>query len=87
MSQDGLFFRAAGELNRARVPAWSLVAQGIWSAALILPRTYDPATGSYGNLYSNLLEYVISAALLFYILTIAGVMAVARHTPVGGPSV
>jgi basic amino acid/polyamine antiporter, APA family len=39
----------------------------------VLPRTYDSATGKYGNLYSNLLDYVISAALIFYILTIAGV--------------
>jgi basic amino acid/polyamine antiporter, APA family len=38
-----------------------------------LPRTYNPATGQYGNLYSNLLDYVISAALVFYILTIAAV--------------
>ena len=44
----------------------------IWAAVLVLPRTYDPATQKYGNLYSNLLDYVISAALLFYILTIAG---------------
>ncbi len=47
--------------------------QGIWSAVLALIRTYQPATGAYGNLYSNLLDYVISAALIFYILTIAGV--------------
>ena len=40
---------------------------------LVLPRTYDAATQTYGNLYSNLLDYVISAALIFYILTIAGV--------------
>jgi APA family basic amino acid/polyamine antiporter len=39
----------------------------------VLPRTYDPATGAYGNLYGSLLDYVVSAALLFYILTIAGV--------------
>src|SRR5437016_1432434 len=69
MARDGLFFARAGELNRARVPGWSLVMQGIWSAALVLPRTYDPATRQYGSLYSNLLDYVISAALLFYILT------------------
>jgi APA family basic amino acid/polyamine antiporter len=41
---------------------------------LILPRTYNSATHSYGSLYSNLLDYVISAALIFYILTIAGVL-------------
>jgi APA family basic amino acid/polyamine antiporter len=74
MARDGLFFRAAGELNKARVPGWALMVQGVWSAILILPRTYDPATGEYGNLYSNLLDYIMSAALLFYILTIAGVV-------------
>lgn len=73
MARDRLFFSRAQNLNRARVPGWSLVAQGLWSALLVLPRTYDAATGQYGNLYSNLLDYVISAALLFYILTIAAV--------------
>src|SRR5205823_4763148 len=73
MAKDKLFFARAGTLNRAKVPGWSLLVQGIWSAALVLPRTYDPSTGQYGNLYSNLLDYVISAALLFYILTIAAV--------------
>ena len=74
MARDGLFFRRAGELNRAHVPAWSLAVQGIWASLLVLPRTYDPATHTYGNLYSNLLDYVISAALIFYILTIVAVV-------------
>jgi len=78
MAKDGLFFAKAGVLNRSRVPGWSLVVQGIWSAALVLPRTYNPATRQYGNLYSNLLDYVISAALLFYILTIAGIFRLRR---------
>jgi APA family basic amino acid/polyamine antiporter len=81
MAKDGLFFRQAGVLNEARVPGWSLVVQGIWAAVLVLPRTYDPATKQYGNLYSNLLDYVISAALLFYILTIAGVFQLRRNRP------
>jgi len=72
MAQDGLFFRRAGILNQARVPGWALALQCVWSLFLVLPRTYDKATGQYGNLYSNLLDYVISAALLFYILTVAG---------------
>ena len=72
MARDGLFFRAAGRLNPARVPGWGLLLQGAWAAALVLPRTYDPEKQKYGNLYSNLLDYVISAALIFYILTIAG---------------
>ena len=73
MAKDKLFFDRAGELNKAGVPAWALLLQGIWAAFLVLPRTYNPETKAYGNLYSNLLDYVISAALIFYILTIAGV--------------
>jgi APA family basic amino acid/polyamine antiporter len=73
MARDHLFFRSAGQLNAFRVPGWGLAIQGVWAAALVLPRTYDPATRAYGNLYSNLLDYIVSAALVFYILTIAGV--------------
>jgi len=81
MARDGLFFTRAAELNSARVPAWGLVFQGIWAAALVLPRTFNPATGQYGNLYGNLLDYVVSAALLFYILTIAGVFRLRATRP------
>ncbi len=73
MARDGLFFRGAYTLNREKVPARALVMQGLWAGALVLPRTYDSATGNYGNVYSNLLDYVISAALIFYMLTIAGI--------------
>ncbi len=81
MARDGVFFRGAGQLNRARVPSRALLLQGIWAAALVLPRTYDPSTGKYGNLYGNLLDYVISAALIFYILTIAGVFRLRAIQP------
>jgi APA family basic amino acid/polyamine antiporter len=81
MARDGLFFRPAARLNAAKVPAWGLVLQGVWSAFLVLPRTYNAATRTYGNLYSNLLDYVISAALIFYILTIAGVFRLRRTRP------
>jgi APA family basic amino acid/polyamine antiporter len=81
MARDGLFFRSAGTLNTAKVPAWGLVLQGLWASALVLPRTYNTTTGAYGNLYSNLLDYVISAALIFYILTIAGVFRLRRTRP------
>jgi len=81
MAQDGLFFRRAGVLNRARVPGWALRLQCFWSLVLVLPRTYYPATRTYGNLYSNLLDYVISAALLFYILTVAGLFRLRRTQP------
>lgn len=81
MARDGLFFRAASRLNRVKVPGWSLWVQGAWAAFLVLPRTYSPATHEYGNLYSNLLDYVISAALIFYILTIAGLIRLRRLRP------
>jgi APA family basic amino acid/polyamine antiporter len=81
MARDGLFFTAAGQLNAGRVPGWGLVLQGIWAGFLVLARTYDPATRAYGNLYNNLLDYIISAALIFYILTIAAVFRLRRTRP------
>ena len=60
--------------------------QGIWAAVLVLPRTIkgtDPATGqlTYGSLYGDLLTYVISAALIFYILTIFGIFMLRKRRP------
>ncbi|MFL6417616.1 MAG: APC family permease [Bryobacteraceae bacterium] len=81
MAQNGLFLRSAATLNKAKVPGRSLLVQGIWAAALVLPRTFTAGTGQYGNLYSNLLDYVISAALIFYILTIAGVIRLRITNP------
>jgi basic amino acid/polyamine antiporter, APA family len=81
MACDGLFFRRAGTLNEARVPAWGLLLQCVWASVLVIPRTFDPTTGQYGNLYGNLLDYIISAALLFYVLTIAAVFRLRRTMP------
>jgi APA family basic amino acid/polyamine antiporter len=81
MARQRLFFPFAGKLNQASVPASSLKLQGVWAALLVLPRTYDPATRTWGNLYSNLLEYVISAALIFYVLTVAGVFRLRTTQP------
>ena len=81
MARDGLFFRRAATLNGARVPGASLMMQGAWACFLVLVRTYNPSTGAFGNLYSNLLDYVVSAALLFYILTIAGVFRLRSLRP------
>jgi APA family basic amino acid/polyamine antiporter len=77
LARDGLLFRAMGRLNSARVPAVGLAAQGIWASLLVLPRTYNGK--EFGNLYGDLLNYVISAALLFYILTIVGLFRL-RYT-------
>jgi basic amino acid/polyamine antiporter, APA family len=81
MARDGLFFRRAGAVNRAHVPGASLIMQGTWASFLVLVRTYNPATGTFGSLYSNLLDYVVSADLIFYILTIAAVFRLRRIRP------
>ena len=85
MARDGLFFRRVGELNKQHVPAWGLIIQGIWAGVLVLPRTVKVdaagAVTGYGNLYGNLLDYVISAALIFYILTILGIFVLRWKRP------
>src|SRR5690348_8344226 len=80
MARDGLFFRRVAELNKCRVPAWGLLIQGFWAGFLVLPRVVK-ADGTYGNLYGNLLDWVISAALIFYILTIAGIFVLRWKRP------
>jgi APA family basic amino acid/polyamine antiporter len=85
MARDGLFFRRVGTLNKNHVPSWGLIIQGIWAGVLVLPRTVKTdasgAVTGYGNLYGNLLDYVISAALIFYILTIIGIFVLRRKRP------
>ncbi len=84
MAKDGLFFRKTGLLNAKRVPAAGLVLQGVWTCFLILPRTrkLDAAGAvSYGNLYGTLLDYVVFAVLIFYVLTIAGIFVLRRKMP------
>jgi APA family basic amino acid/polyamine antiporter len=86
MARDGLFFRSVANLNRMHVPAWGLLFQGVWASLLVLPRTVtgtDKQTGepTYGSLYGDLLDYVISAALIFYILTIAGIFRLRQTRP------
>jgi APA family basic amino acid/polyamine antiporter len=80
MARDGLFFPAVAKLNRADVPGVSLALQAVWAGLLVLLTTYSPVTG-FGNLYSDLLEYIISAALMFYILTIAAVTVLRKKRP------
>jgi basic amino acid/polyamine antiporter, APA family len=92
MARDGLFFRPAGRLNRFHVPAVGLALQCAWASLLVVPRTrLRDASGAplldaagaprYGNLYTNLLEYVIFAVLLFYVITLAGLFVLRRKRP------
>jgi APA family basic amino acid/polyamine antiporter len=84
MAKDGLFFRSTGTLNRKGVPATALVFQGIWITVLILLRTrHVDSSGvvTYGNLYSDLLDYVVFSVLIFYVLTIAGIFVLRAKRP------
>ena len=85
MARDGLFFRGVARLNRRQVPAMALVAQGLWASLLTLPRTIatEPITGAvtYGNVYTQLLEYIISVDLVFYVLMVGAVIVLRRKAP------
>lgn len=70
MARDGLFFRPAGRLSDKGVPAWALGIQAVWASLLTL-------SGTYGNL----LDYVIFAALLFYVLTIGAIFVLRKQRP------
>jgi APA family basic amino acid/polyamine antiporter len=89
MARDNLFFKRVGFLNQRHVPAIALVMQGIWAAFLTLPRTVinttDEKTGaavvSYGNVYTQLLEYIVSADLIFYALMVGAVIVMRKKAP------
>jgi APA family basic amino acid/polyamine antiporter len=71
MAKDGLFFSSVATVHpKYHTPAISLLVQAVWAGILTL-------TGSY----SELLEYVIFAVVLFYILTIAGIFRLRRTRP------
>jgi len=70
MARDGLFFASVGRLNQYGAPAAALWVQGIWASILCL-------SGRYGDL----LDYVVFAVLLFYILTIVGIFRLRRTRP------
>ena len=79
------FFARVGTVNARRVPAVALVIQGVWAALLTLPRTVTraPQTGApvYGNVYTQLLEYIVSADLVFYALMVGAVIVLRRKRP------
>ncbi|MDT5060721.1 MAG: hypothetical protein QOH63_1180 [Acidobacteriota bacterium] len=89
MARDRLFFSRLGTVNRQHVPAIALITQGIWACLLTLPRTEtgitDAATGAvtytYGNVYTQLLEYIVSADLVFYALMVGAVIVMRRKRP------
>ena len=70
MARDGLFFRRLQRLNSAAVPRNALWAQAAWASILVL-------SGSY----SDLLEYVISVDILFFVLLVLAVIVLRRRRP------
>jgi APA family basic amino acid/polyamine antiporter len=70
MAKDGLFFKNAGVLNNKSVPGAALIVQGVWTGLLCL-------SGTYGDL----LDYVVFAVLLFYILTVIGIFILRKKQP------
>jgi APA family basic amino acid/polyamine antiporter len=70
MSRDGLFFQSVGKLSRNGAPVNSLWVQWAWTCILCL-------SGSYGQL----LDYVVFAVLIFYILTITALFVLRRTRP------
>jgi basic amino acid/polyamine antiporter, APA family len=70
MARDGLFFKKVGYLNKKGVPAFAIIVQGAWSIILCLSGTY-----------SNLLDYVIFAVLIFFTLTILAIFVLRIKRP------
>ena len=71
MARDGLFFKRVGEVSpRSHTPVFSLIVQAVWACLLVLSGTYN-----------NLLDYVIFAALLFYVLTVTGLFILRKKRP------
>jgi basic amino acid/polyamine antiporter, APA family len=70
MAKDGLFFKRAATLNKNDSPQFALIIQAVWTSMLTL-------SGSYGDL----LDYVVFAVLIFYILTVAGVFILRIKQP------
>ena len=70
MARDGLFFKPVGSVNRHHVPGTALVVQCLWASALCLSGTY-----------SQLLDFLIFAVLVFYILTLAGLFVLRLRQP------
>ena len=84
MAKDNLFFKSVGTLSKTLVPATALILQCIWASILVFPRTVsvnDKGIVSYGNLYGTLLDYVVFAVLIFYILTIIGLFVLRVKKP------
>jgi APA family basic amino acid/polyamine antiporter len=84
MARDRLFFGRVASINSRHVPHVALVVQGLWASLLTLPRTVTTLPNgatTYGNVYNQLLEYIIPADLVFYGLMVGAVIIMRRKAP------
>ena len=85
MARDRLFFAPLANTNKFHVPAIALLAQGIWASLLVLPRTVTYNAGSaepvFGNVYTQLLEYIVSVELVFGALSVFAVVVLRYRMP------
>ncbi len=70
MAKDGLFFNATGKLNKKSVPGTALVVQCVWACLLCLSGTY-----------SDLLDYVVFAVLIFFVLVVSAIFILRKKRP------
>lgn len=83
MAKDNLFFAPLARTNRFHVPAISLIAQGVWACILVLPRTvtFNNNEAVFGNVYTQLLEYIVSVELVFGALAVLAVIVLRYRKP------
>lgn len=83
MAKDGFLFAPLARTNAKHVPAMALVAQGIWASFLVLPRTVTYVEGKpvFGNVYTQLLEYIVSVDLISAALSVVAVIVLRRTMP------
>lgn len=84
MAADGYLFEPLARTNSRHVPAMALLAQGVWASILVLPRTvaYQPdGTAVFGNVYTQLLEYIVSVDLVSAALSVLAVIVLRRRKP------
>ncbi|HVF47228.1 MAG TPA: amino acid permease [Pyrinomonadaceae bacterium] len=85
MARDGYLFAPLARTNASHVPAMALLAQGIWASFLVLPRTVTYTEGGtapvFGNVYTQLLEYIVSVDLISAALSVTAVIILRRKMP------
>ncbi|MDD5541703.1 MAG: amino acid permease [Acidobacteriia bacterium] len=71
MARDGVFFKQLGRIHpRYHTPAFALIVQALWASILTL-----------SGKYNELLDLVMFAIMVFYVMTVAGLFVLRRKRP------